>query len=81
MRPSLSRVYVSILLAAMSYSGAQGCSSTDDAFPELHAALESHYIETIALLGGIPHNSVESQALKSTFVAACSSPFLTSVGL
>jgi Protein of unknown function (DUF1585) len=58
-----------------------GVPKSDDAFPELRSLLESHYLETLALSKDIPHNTVESQALKSTFVAACSSPFFSSTGL
>jgi hypothetical protein len=58
-----------------------GVPESDDAYPELRALLQSHYEETLSLVKDIPHNRVESQALQSTFVAACSSPFFSSTGL
>lgn len=58
-----------------------GVPESDETYLELRATLQSHYDDTLALVKDLPHNRVESQALKSTFVAACSSPFFSSAGL
>jgi hypothetical protein len=58
-----------------------GVPKADESYSELRLALQQHYDDTFAIVVDIPNNRPESQALRSTFVAACSSPFVTTMGL
>ncbi len=58
-----------------------GVPKSDPLFAELRAPLAVHHEKALALAIELPHNTVAKQALRSTFIVACSSPLAASNGL
>jgi hypothetical protein len=54
--------------------------ASDERYTELRAALQRHYDQVLPLLEALPRNSPASQAMKSTFTIACSSPLAAGNG-
>ncbi len=54
--------------------------ASDERYAELRAVLQRHYDQVLPLLEPLPHNSPVSQAMRSTFTVACTSPLAAGNG-